>query len=205
MSETPTRDAKLVQLLNEAYTKEQQLESALEAHIPVAIRDDYAKRLKDHLRETKSHATQVSRRIKQLGGEPESASLTGPEGLSKAAESVSDVVEKAKSAARDPRHALEATGEQEKMLRNARSEYQDEAYEIATYTVIESLATAVGDKQTAKVARDILRQEQRMQEFLAALLPELAIDVAHDEIPVSEIHGEAERGSKPKTKAKAKA
>jgi ferritin-like metal-binding protein YciE len=201
MSDTPTRDAKLVQLLNEAYTKELQLESALEGHIPMAIRDDYAKRLKDHLKETKSHATQVSRRIKQLGGEPE-ASLTGPEGLSKAAESVSGVVEKAKSAARDPRHALEGTGEQEKMLRNARSEYQEEAYEIATYTVIESLATAVGDKQTAKVARDILRQEQRMQEFLAALLPELSIDVAHDEIPVSEIHGEAERGSKPKTKTK---
>ena len=86
MSDTPTRDAKLVQLLNEAYTKEQQLESALEAHIPMTIRDDYAKRLKAHLKETKSHATQVSRRIKQLGGEPETASLAGPEGLSKAAD-----------------------------------------------------------------------------------------------------------------------
>jgi ferritin-like metal-binding protein YciE len=202
MSETPTRDAKLVALLNEAFIKEQQLESALEAHIPMAIRDDYAKRLKDHLKETKSHATQVSRRIKQLGGDPQTASLARPEGLSKAADSVSGVVEKARAAARDPRHALEGTGEQEKMLRNVRSEYQEEAYEIATYTVIESLAMAVGDKQTAKVARDILRQEQRMQEFLAALLPELSIDVAHDEIPVSEIQGEAERGSKPKTKTK---
>ena len=88
------------------------------------------------------------------------------------------------------------------MLRNARSQYQEEAQEIATYTVIESLATAVGDKQTAKVARDILRQEERMQEFLAALLPELSIDVAHDEIPVSEIKGAAERGSTPKTRTK---
>lgn len=202
MSDTPTRDAKLVQLLNEAYTKEQQLESALEAHIPATIRDDYAKRLKDHLKETKAHATQVSRRIKQLGGEPETASLSGPEGLSKAAGNVSGVVEKAKAAARDPLHAFEGTGEQEKMLRNARSQYQEEAYEIATYTVIESLATAVGDKQTAKVARDILKQEEKMQEFLAALLPDLSIDVAHDEIPVSEIQGDAERGSKPKTKTK---
>jgi hypothetical protein len=41
-----------------------------------------------------------------------------------------------------------------------------------------------------------------MQEFLGALLPELSIDVAHDEIPVSEIQGEAERGSKPKTKTR---
>lgn len=202
MSETPTRDAKLVQLLNEAYTKERQLETALQAHIPMTTRDDYAKRLKAHLKETKSHATQVSKRIKQLGGNPETVSLPGPEGLGKAAESVSDVVGKAKAAVQAPMHAVRGSGEQEKMLHNARTQYQEEAYEIATYTVIDSLATAVGDKQTAKVARDILRQEESMQEFLAALLPELSIDVAHDEIPVSEIQGEAERGSKPKTKTK---
>ena len=75
------------------------------------------------------------------------------------------------------------------MLHNARTEYQEEAHEIATYTVIDSLAKAVGDKQTAKLARDILRQEERMQQFLAELLPQLSVDVAHDEIPVSEIDG----------------
>jgi ferritin-like metal-binding protein YciE len=191
MSETPTRDAKLVQLLNEAYTKEKQLETALQAHVQVTTRDDYAKRLKDHLKETQSHATQVSRRIKQLGGNPETVSLPGPEGLSKAAESVSDVVGKAKAAAQGPLHAVRGSGEQDKMLRNARTEYQEEAHEIATYTVIESLATAVGDTQTAKLARDILRQEERMQQFLAGLLPQLSVDVAHDEIPVSEINGQA--------------
>ena len=191
MSETPTRDAKLVQLLNEAYSKEKQLETALQAHVQVTTRDDYAKRLKDHLKETKSHATQVSRRIKQLGGSPETVSLPGPEGFSKAAESVSDVVGKAKAAAQGPLHAVRGSGEQDKMLRNARTEYQEEAHEIAIYTVIESLATAVGDTQTAKLARDILRQEQRMQQFLADLLPQLSVDVAHDEIPVSEINGQA--------------
>ncbi len=191
MSETPARDAKLVQLLNEAYTKEKQLETALQAHIEMTTRDDYAKRLKDHLKETKSHATQVGKRIKQLGGEPETVSLPGPEGLSKAAESVSDVVGKAKAAVQGPLHAVRGTGEQETMLRNARTEFQEEAHEIATYTVIDSLATAVGDKDTAKLARDILRDEERMQKFLAELLSELAVDVAHDEIPVSEIEGEA--------------
>jgi ferritin-like metal-binding protein YciE len=191
MSETPTRDAKLVQLLNEAYTKEKQLETALQAHVQVTTRDDYAERLKDHVKETKSHATQVSRRIKQLGGNPETVSLPGPEGLTKAAESVSDVVGKAKAAAQGPLHAVRGSGEQDKMLRNARTEYQEEAHEIATYTVIESLATAVGDTQTAKLARDILRQEERMQQFLAELLPQLSVDVAHDEIPVSEINGQA--------------
>jgi len=193
MSATTERDTRLVQLLNEAYTKEKQLETALRAHVEMTTRDDYAKRLRDHLKETKSHATQVSRRIKQLGGTPETVSIPGPEGLTKAAEAVSDVFGKAKAAAQGSLHAVRGSGEQERMLRNARTEYQEEAYEIATYTVIDSLATAVGDKQTAKLARDILRQEERMQEFLAALLPELSAGVAHDEIPVSEIEGRASR------------
>jgi ferritin-like metal-binding protein YciE len=191
VSDTPTRDAKLVQLLNEAYTKEKQLETALTAHVEVTTRKDYAKRLKDHLKETKSHATQVSRRIKQLGGSPETVTLPGPDGLTNAAERVSEVVGKAKAAAQGPMHTVRGEGEQGKMLRNARTQYEEEAYEIATYTVIDSLATAVGDKQTSKLARDILREEERMQQFLAKLLPELTADVAHDEIPVSEIEGPA--------------
>jgi ferritin-like metal-binding protein YciE len=189
MAATPARDAKLVQLLNEAYTKEKQLEVALGAHMQVTTRDDYAKRLKDHLKETKSHATQVSRRIKQLGGTPETVSLPGPEGLTKAAEAVSGALGKAKAAAQGPLHAVRGSGEQERMLHNARTEYQEEAWEIATYTVIDAVAAATGDKPTAKLARDILRQEERMQQFLATLLPELSADVAHDEIPVAEIDG----------------
>jgi ferritin-like metal-binding protein YciE len=190
MSETPTRDAKLVQLLNEAYAKEKRLETALQADLEVTIRDDYAKRLKDHLKETRSHATQVSRRIKQLGGNPETVSVPAP-GLGKAAEGVSEVVAKAKATAQGPLQAIRGSGQQEKMLRNARTEYRDEADEIAIYTVIDSLATATGDKQTAKLARDITRQEERMQQFLAELLRELSVDFAHDEIPVSEIEGQA--------------
>jgi ferritin-like metal-binding protein YciE len=193
MAATPARDAKLVQLLNEAYTKEKQLEVALSAHVQVTTRDDYAKRLKDHLKETRSHATQVSKRITQLGGTPETVSLPGPDGLTKAAETVSEVFGKAKAAAQGPLHAVRGSGEQERMLRNARTEYQEEAWEIATYTVIDSVATATGDKETAKLARDIIREEERMQEFLAALLPELSADLAHDEIPVSEIEGRAAR------------
>jgi ferritin-like metal-binding protein YciE len=193
MAATPARDAKLVQLLNEAYTKEKQLEVALSSHIQMTTRDDYAKRLKDHLKETKSHASQVSKRIKQLGGTPETVSLPGPEGLTKAAEAVSGVLGKAKAAAQGPLHAVRGSGEQERMLQNARTEYQEEAWEIATYTIIDAVAAAAGDKPTAKLARDILRQEQRMQQFLGNLLPELSADVAHDEIPVAEIDGPGSR------------
>ena len=191
MADTPTRDAKLVQFLNEAYAKEKQLETSLEAHADVTTHDDYAKRLKDHLKETKSHATQLSRRIKQLGGTPATVSVPGPEGVGKFAQNVAGKVEQAKAAVQGPLHTMRREGEQEQMLHNARLEFADEAQEIATYTVIGSLATAVGDKETAKLARDIQRDEERMQKFLSDLLPELSAAVAHDEIPISEIEGPA--------------
>ena len=193
MGDTPTRDAKLVQLLNEAYSKEKQVESALQAHAEITTHDGYAKRLKDHVKETKSHAAQLSRRIKQLGGTPATVSVPGPEGVGRLAESVSEKLTKAKASAQGPLQAVRGAGEQEKMLHNARAEYADEAQEIATYTVIDSLATTVGDKATAKLARDIRRDEERMQKFLADLLRELSANVAHDEIPISEIEGPAAR------------
>jgi ferritin-like metal-binding protein YciE len=191
MGDTPTRDAKLVEFLNEAYAKERQVETALAAHAEVTTHDDYAKRLKDHLKETKSHATQLSRRIKQLGGTPATVSVPGPDGVGRLAESVSETLSKAKAAAQGPMQAVRGAGEQQKMLHNARAEYADEAQEIATYTVIDSLATTVGDKETAKLARNIRRDEERMQQFLADLLPELSANVAHDEVPISEIDGPA--------------
>lgn len=187
MSDTPTRDAKLVQYLNEAYAKEKQLETSLQTHVAATSRDDYAKRLKDHLKETKSHATQVARRIKQLGGSPETVSVPGPDGLGRMAENVAEKLGKAKAVAQDQLHTVRGTGEQEQMLQNARAEYTDEAHEIATYMVIDSLATAMGDKDTAKLARDIRRDEERMQKFLADLMPELTAGVVHDEVPLSEL------------------
>ena len=191
MADTPTRDAKLVQFLNEAYAKEKQLETSLEAHAEVTTHDGYAKRLKDHRKETKSHATQLSRRIKQLGGTPETVSMPGPDGVGKLAQNVAGKVEQAKAAVQGPLHNVRGEGEQEKMLHNARVEVADEAQEIATYTVIDALATAAGDKQTAKLARDIQRDEERMHKFLSDLLPELSAAVAHDEIPISEIEAPA--------------
>jgi ferritin-like metal-binding protein YciE len=193
MFDEMTRDAKLVQLLNEAYGKERQLETALASHLETTTRADYEKRLKSHLKETKAHAATVAKRIKQLGGTAETVSLPGPESATKAAQGLQEVVGKAKAAAQAPLHLAKGSGEQAKMLHNARVEYREEAEEIATYTVIDALATSVGDKQTAKLARGILAEEERMADYLGSLLPELATDVAHDEIPVSEIAGNADR------------
>ena len=197
------RDKKMVELLNEAYGKEQQLTAALELHLQTTTRPDYEKRLTDHLKETKAHARAVSKRIKQLGGTPAEVPLPGPEGVSKAAHGVQDVVTKAKAAVQGPLDTVRGSGEQARMVRNARAEYEEEAHEIATYTVIDSLATAVGDSETAQLARGILREEERMQKYLGDLLRDLSVDMAHDEIPVSEIDGPAARRSSSRKKTAA--
>jgi ferritin-like metal-binding protein YciE len=184
MADPNVRDMKLIQYLNEAYGKEKELETALQAHITMTTRAPYKKRLQQHLKETKAHARTVERRIKQLGGQAEAVPAPGPVG--DAASAVQSVASKAVSAAKGPLHAIRGTGEQEKMLKNAKTEYSDEFEEIATYSGIEALAEAVGDRDTAKLAREIRREEERMASFLARQISSLAKAVAREEIPAAE-------------------
>ena len=170
MTETK-REAKLIQYLSEAYGKEKELEMALEAHIGMTERAAYKKRLQQHLKETKGHSRQLEQRIKKLGGGAQTLqSLTG----------------KAMAAAKGPLHALRGGNEQERMLKNAKTEYFNEHEEIATYTAIETLAESVGDNETAKLAREIRRDEERMAKFLAGQIPVLTKAVVTAEVPASE-------------------
>lgn len=180
------RDAKLVQYLSEAYAKEKELETALESHIGMTTRKPYQKRLEEHLKETKSHARELERRIKKIGGE-------GPQLLEKYTGSA---LGKAKSLAKGPLHMVRGTGEAEKMLKNAKTEYWNEHEEIATYTAIEVLAESVGDRETAKLARSIRRDEERMASFLAKQIPVLTKAVVSEEVPASERRSNASGGSR---------
>ena len=102
---------------------------------------------------------------------------------------------KAVAAAQGPLHAIRGTGEAEKMLKNAKTEYHNEFEEIATYTGIEALAQAVNDKETAKLARGIRREEERMAKFLEKQIPQLAKAVATEEIPAAERRNGTSRSS----------
>src|SRR5207248_1851176 len=50
----------------------------------------------------------------------------------------------------------------DRVLRNVRAESASEALEVATYTAIERLAEAADDEQTARLAREIRADEERM-------------------------------------------
>jgi ferritin-like metal-binding protein YciE len=185
MAEVNERDAKLVQFLNEAHAKEKELETALQAHIAMTTRKPYKKRLQQHLRETKGHARELERRIKKLGG--------GSSAVQTVQEVAGTAVGKAVAAAKGPVDTLRGVGEQEQMLKNARQEFSEEAKEIAMYRSIQAFAEKVGDKETAKIARQILREEERMSSFLEKQITSLTNAVVQAEVPASQRNGGTRR------------
>jgi ferritin-like metal-binding protein YciE len=174
------RDAKLVQWLGEAHTKEAELEADLTAHIALTEKQSYKKRLRKHLTETRAHKRAVASRIKKLGGQtPSGQSVPGVPGP------VGEVAGKAVAAVKGQVGTARAavTSKAETHLRNAQEELREEHVEIALYTRIEIFAGEVGDRETAQLARSIRRDEERMAKFLTAELGRLVKDVVRSEVP----------------------
>src|SRR5881275_3030444 len=115
MADPTVRELKLIQYLNEAYGKEKELETALQAHITMTTRPPYKKRLQEHLKETKAQARNLERRIKKLGGTPEAVDLPGPDVAGVAAGKVAGAAKKGVALAKGPLHVMRGTGEAEKM------------------------------------------------------------------------------------------
>ena len=186
MADLTARDAVLVKYLNEAYGKEKQLETVLQAQIGRTQNMPIKKQLRKHLTETKGHARELTKRIKALGGKADASNLPGPDALGDAVGAVTSIANKAAAAAKGPVQVLRGTGVADNELRNMRDAFWNEAEEIAHYTVIESLAEKLGDSVTAKLARAIRREEERMQKFLERQLKTLAGAVIREEVPAKE-------------------
>jgi ferritin-like metal-binding protein YciE len=170
MADPNQRDAKLIQYLSEAYGKERELETALQVDIAITTKPQYKKRLQQHLKETKAHAKAVDKRIRKLGG---------------GKNVVQSLVGQVTAAAKGPLHVVRGDGQQEKMLKNAKTQFTSEQEEISTYLALETFAKKVGDTETANLARDIRREEERMAKFLEGQIKQLASATALDEVPAN--------------------
>jgi len=157
--------------MSEAYGKERELEMALQVDIALTTKAPYKKRLKEHLKETKAHAKALDKRIRKLGG---------------GGQTVASLVGKATAVAKGPLHVVRGDGQQEKMLKNAKTQFTAENEEISTYLALEVFATKVGDTETAKLARDIRKDEERMAKFLEGQIRQLAGATALDEVPAAQ-------------------
>lgn len=178
MADPNERDAKLIQYMSEAYGNERELEMALQVDIALTTKAPYKKRLKEHLKETKAHAKALDKRIKKLGG---------------GSQTVASLLGKATAVAKGPLHVVRGDGTQEKMLKNAKTQFTAENEEISTYLALEVFATKVGDTETAKLARDIRKDEERMAKFLEGQIRQLAAATAIDEVPANQRRSAASR------------
>lgn len=183
MADLNERDAKLVQWLNEAHAKEAELEADLTSHIALTEKKSYEQRLQQHLKETRDHKRRVAARIKKLGG----SATSGP-AVRGVPDAVGEVAGKAVAAVKGQMGMARAavTEQAETHLRNAQEELREEHVEIAIYTRLETFAGEVGDGETAQLAREIRRDEERMARYLDSELKRLVKAVVRAEIPTDQ-------------------
>jgi ferritin-like metal-binding protein YciE len=174
-----TMDAreKVVQYLDEARASEVGLVRELQAQIAMTPRGSYRSLLEKHLRETRSQAERLRRRLDELDHGRNPLEVVG--GVAQM------VVGQALSIGRAPLAMVRGTGGEEKVLKNAKDSCAAEALEIATYIALERVARAVDDERTAELAASIRAEEERMLERLHTELPKLA-----DRVVRADIHGD---------------
>ena len=169
-----TSQQKVLQYLNEARASEHALVRVLQSQIAMTPRGPYRTGLEQHLRETRSHADRLSARLGELGngGNP----LTAAVGV------VESVVGQMLALGKTPIDLVRGSGGEEKVLKNAKDACATEALEIATYTALERLATAVGDQATAKLAASIRADEEKMLQRVLREIPRLAAAVVRADV-----------------------
>jgi ferritin-like metal-binding protein YciE len=164
----------VLQYLGEAQATEQALVRVLQSQIAMAPRGAYRTTLEQHLRQTREHADRVGERRRELG--------QGANPLTAAVGVVESVVGQALALGKTPFDLLRGSGGEEKVLKNAKDAYASEALEIATYTVIERLAKAAGDDETARLAASIRADEEKMLERVLREIPKLADAVVRADV-----------------------
>ena len=156
---------KIPQYLNEARATEVGLVRVLQSQIAMTPRGAYRSALEQHLRETRQHAARIERRLDELG-----ASTARVQAAIGVAETV---LAQGLAIGKLPLDLLRGHGGAEKVLKNAKDAAATEALEIASYTAIERLASALGDDATARLAASIRADEERMLATILDVIPTL--------------------------------
>jgi ferritin-like metal-binding protein YciE len=170
-------EQKIVQYLEEAHATEVALIRVQQSQIAMTPRGSTRTAIEEHLEETRGHAERVRDRINALQTRTRGNPLQAWMGLTEA------VVGQALALGKAPLDLVRGASGEEKVLKNAKDDCATEALEIATYTAIERLASAHGDRETAQLATDILADERRMLDrLLNEEIPKLTDAVARAEI-----------------------
>jgi ferritin-like metal-binding protein YciE len=172
-------EQKLVQYLTEAHTMETTLVRELQSQVAMTPRGRFRTALEAHLRQTREHAKRLQARLRELG--------VGGNPLRAVAGGAQAVAGQAFALAKTPLDLVRGSGGEEKVLKNAKDACAAEAREIATYDALERLASAVGDRDTAKLAASIRSDEEKMLDRVRREIPSLT-----DAVVRADVKGEPE-------------
>ncbi|MGE5393068.1 MAG: DUF892 family protein [Candidatus Saccharibacteria bacterium] len=141
--------------LKDAFAMEKESEEIMEHRLSdVEDQPEIRKKVEEHLDETRSQAERIKNRIEALGGD------------------VSDI----KAGVYNLAGFLSArsTGPfSDEAVKNGIADFTQESMEAASYQALAAGAEAVGDEETAELAREIMREELGMAEWLKNRVPML--------------------------------
>jgi ferritin-like metal-binding protein YciE len=142
-------EAQLVKHIDEALAMEQNVLRMLDGMISTTDDEEIRGVLRQHKTETQGHADRMQKRLEAHGASPSMVREAG--GIVGAL--MKSVVDMTRP---------------EKAGRNARDGYATEHMEIASYELLARIAERAGDAETAAAAREIISEEQRMADKIAA-------------------------------------
>jgi ferritin-like metal-binding protein YciE len=142
-------EEQLVKHIDEALAMEQNVLRMLDGMISTTDDEEIKNELRQHKLETEQHAERLEKRLAAHDASPSTAREAA--GIMGAL--MKGIVDMAR---------------QEKAGRNARDGYATEHLEIASYQLLERVAKAAGDEETAEVARQNRADEEKMTKKIEA-------------------------------------
>ena len=139
----------LIKHIDEALAMEQNVLRMLDGMISTTEDEEIRSELRHHKLETEEHASRLEKRLEAHDASP--STVREAAGIMQAL--MKSVVDMARS---------------EKAGRNARDGYATEHLEIASYQLLERVAQAAGDEETAEVARQNRSDEEAMAKKIEA-------------------------------------
>ena len=165
MAQVVEKKALLIDWLRDAYGLERGLTQVLDNQAKRAqMFPDVRSKIQSHLEETRIHAEMVKGCIERLGAN----------------------VSRLKSGAAAVFGEIQSqslTSSPVNVVRDAIMSTAAEQMEIATYRAIITLAEDIGDEETVKTCKDILKDEERMHKWLEKDLP----DLVHEAVTKAEL------------------
>jgi ferritin-like metal-binding protein YciE len=140
---------KLVEYIQDAHAMEQNVLLVLNSMIALTTDQEIAARLRQHYSETERHERLLRERLDAIGESPSRTTDT------------TAIMSVLMQGATDQTRS-------DKPAKNARDIFVTEHTEIAAYAILERLADQAADLETARLAREIRDDEERMAAWIAS-------------------------------------